>query len=60
MFRYLSQNARLLKQIRENEELRSRLERALSDIDYIAMLTDVELEMTADEEEQPAGEEENE
>lgn len=56
MFRYLSQNARLMKQIRENEELRFRLERAVSDIDYIAMLTDVELEISADEEERPAGE----
>lgn len=42
--RYISFNKQLLKQQKENEQLKIENEKRSADIDYIAMMCDIELE----------------
>ncbi len=52
MFQYLSLKEQLLKERAKNEALKAQAVKNAADIDYIAMMTDVELETEEAEYEQ--------
>ncbi len=44
MFTYLGTKEQLLRERRRNEQLRMQMEKTVADLEYLAMMTDVELE----------------
>lgn len=42
--KYYSRRSASVRLAQENEELKARLEKTVSDLDYVAMLTEVDLE----------------
>lgn len=44
MFKYIPLQEQVIIERRKNNELRSKLQKATSDLDYIAMMTDVDLD----------------
>lgn len=50
MFKFKDVKTQLLEEKKKNAELQAKLEKTNADIEYIAMMTDVELEETESEE----------
>ena len=51
--KYISVNDRLLREQKKNENLRAENAKNTADIDYIAMMCDIELESEEDNDAQP-------
>ena len=50
MFKMIRVSERLAKTLHENEELKDKVAKTQSDLDYIAMMTGIELEQEIEEE----------
>lgn len=53
MFRYIPLKEQVMEERRKNAALKALLDKNSSDIDYIAMMTDVELDIDNNETEEP-------
>lgn len=59
MFGFISAREQLVKERQKNAAMRAQIAKANSDIEYLAMMTDIEMEQEEDEQEvQDHGEEE--
>ena len=57
MFRYIPLKEQVMEERRKNAALKALLDKNTSDIDYIAMMTDVELDTGSDETEEDENDE---
>lgn len=59
MFGFISEREQLVKERQKNAAMQAQIAKANSDIEYLAMMTDIEMEQEEDEQEvQDHGEEE--
>lgn len=59
MFGFISAREQLVKELQKNAAMQAQIAKANSDIEYLAMMTDIEMEQEEDEQEvQDHGEEE--